>query len=50
MKLDDYIEKSKKELEDLRKLYKKNHESDPENWPVEAEEGDWTEQELAYRF
>ena len=50
MTLDEYIDKSKKELETLRKHYKDMLELDPENWPCEMPEGEWNQQELDYRF
>ena len=50
MTLDEYIDKSKEELETLRKHYKEMSELDPENWPFEMNEGEWSEQELGYRF
>ena len=50
MTLDEYIDKSKEELETLRKHYKEMSELDPENWPFEMPEGEWNQQELDYRF
>ena len=50
MTLDEYIDKSKKELETLRKHYKEMSELDPENWPLDMNECEWGEQELFYRF
>lgn len=50
MTLDEYIDKSKKELEIMRKHYKEMSDLDPENWPYDVTEEQWSEQELAYRF
>jgi hypothetical protein len=50
MTVDEYVEKSKIELDNMAKMFKDNHEKDPNGWPVEMEEDDWTEQELAARF
>ena len=50
MTLDEYIEESKAELDKFREHYKQENKKDPENWPLEAEDIDWAEQELGFRF
>jgi len=50
MKLEDYIEKAKKELDDLQNQFVESNKKDPDMWPLEMEETDWGDQELAARF
>ena len=50
MTLDEYIERSHKELDDFKKEYLEGHEKNPENFPLEMSYDDWGEQELAGRF
>ena len=50
MTLQEYIENAKKELDDMQLMWLENHGFDPDNWPLENEEGEWGEQELAQRF
>jgi hypothetical protein len=46
----EYVEKAKKELDDMVEEHEKGHESFPEMWFLEADESEWVEQELAARF
>lgn len=52
MKLEDYIKKAKKELDDFEIYWREENRksSDPDMWPLALEEEDWGEQELAARF
>jgi hypothetical protein len=46
----EYVEKAKKELDDMVEEYEKGNKASPIMWPLEAGEGEWVEQELAARF
>jgi hypothetical protein len=50
MTIDEYVEKAKKEIDGMAKLFKDNHEMAPERWLLEMEEDDWMDQEFAIRF
>jgi hypothetical protein len=50
MKLSEYITQAKKEIDDFEQLYVNGNKNDPEMWPLEADEGEWGDQELAARF
>lgn len=48
--LQEYIEQSIKELKKFESNWLKNNKKDPDSFPMELNEGDWGEQELAERF
>ncbi len=50
MKLKDYVTKRKAELDTFQKEWEKEHAKDAETWPLEMEEGEWGQQELAEDF
>ena len=50
MTIDEYVEKSKRELDNMAKMFKDGHEKEPKYWPLEMPENEWVEQELAARF
>lgn len=50
MKLHEYIETANRELNIMYSKWMKEHEKDPALWPLEMDEGEWNEQELAERF
>lgn len=50
MTLEEYVEMVKKDLDEFESNWKNSHESDPENWPMEMNEGNWDEQLLSYKF
>ncbi len=50
MKLHDYIEKAKAELENLEAKFLIEHLKDPKNLPIEMDEEDWIEQEISWRW
>jgi len=47
MHIKEYIEARIAELHAMQSQYESNHAFDPESWPVEMEESEWFEQELA---
>jgi len=47
MLLEDYLQIRRDELEYLQKLFLENNKKDPEQWPLEMEEGEWFHQELS---
>ncbi len=50
MTLPEYIKVAKAELDEFQKRYEKGNAEEPVNWPMEMDEGEWGEQELAGRF
>lgn len=50
MKLKDYIEQSKQELDDMEKMFIEENKTDPKNWPLEFPEEEWVDQEMSTRF
>lgn len=50
MTLEEYVEISKKELDEFKENYLLDHKNDPENWHLEMGDGEWVEQELSFRF
>lgn len=50
MNIEEYIETAKEELDLFKEEFLLKHKNDPENWPIDMEEGEWGEQELEYRF
>ena len=50
MTIDEYVEKAKSELDNFRTKWLLAHENDPENWPLDLDEGAWGQQELDERF
>ena len=50
MKLEEYVKLAKKELDEFEANWKKQHNTTPEDWPLEMNDADWGVQELASRF
>ena len=50
MTIDEYAEQAKREIDDFVTMYKREHEKNPSMWPMENDEAEWGEQELAARF
>jgi len=50
MKLHEYIEKAKEELDTMLDKFVEENKLDPDSWPLEMTEEEWVEQELAERF
>lgn len=48
MKLQEYIKIRIEELNALQSMWEEGNLKDPENYPMDMEEGDWYDQELAY--
>ena len=47
--LEEYLEIVRQEIEEFKEKYIEGHEQDPKNFPLKMAEGDWNEQELAFR-
>ena len=47
--LEEYLEIVRQEIEEFKERYVEGHEQDPKNFPLKMAEGDWNEQELAFR-
>ena len=47
--LEEYLEIVRQEIEEFKERYVEGHEQDPKNFPLKMTEGDWNEQELAFR-
>jgi len=50
MTLREYIELAKKELDSFEETWIEESENNPSFYPMEMDEGEWVEQELAIRF
>ena len=50
MKLREYVELAKQEIENMALDYEAQNLRDPDLWPLENERAEWGEQELAMRF
>jgi hypothetical protein len=50
VKLHEYIKQAKEELDKMYIKFVEENGNDPEGWPLEMDEGEWEEQELASRF
>ena len=50
MKLNEYIEQAKIELDDFKYLYELGHAENPERWPMEMDDSEWGELELDSRW
>lgn len=50
MQISEYIKKAKEELDNMEKTFVDSNKNDPKMWPLEMSEGEWGDQELAYRF
>jgi hypothetical protein len=50
MHIKEYIEKAKRELDDMQKMFEENYQKNPVDWVVEMAEEEWVEQEFAARF
>ena len=44
MTLREWIEEQKAELEQFATMWERNADTDPSNWPMNMEPGDWDEQ------
>lgn len=49
MKIEDFIAIVIDNTKSFRDYWLKEHENDPDLWPVEMSEGDWWEQLAAYQ-
>ena len=49
MKIEEYVDKAKKELDEFRKWYIEENEKNSETFPLKMEEGDWYDQKLLWR-
>jgi len=49
MKLHEYIEKAKEELDAMLDKFVEENKLDPDNWPLEMAEEEWLDQEIAER-
>lgn len=47
--LEEYLEIVRQEIEEFKERYVEGHEQDQKNFPLKMTEGDWNEQELAFR-
>ena len=47
--LEEYLEIIRQEMEKFKERYIEGHEQAPKNFPLKMTEGDWNEQELAFR-
>ena len=47
--LEEYLEIVRQEIEEFKERYVEGHEQDPKTCPLKMTEGDWNEQELAFR-
>lgn len=47
--LEEYLKIIKQKIKKFKKKYVEGHEQDPKNFPLKMAEGDWNEQELAFR-
>ena len=47
--LEKYLKIVRQEIEEFKERYVEDHEQDPKNFPLKMTEGDWNEQELAFR-
>lgn len=47
--LEEYLEIVRQEIEEFKERYVEGHEQDSKNFPLKMTEGDWNEQELAFR-
>ena len=47
--LEEYLEIVRQEMEKFKEKYIEGHEIEPKNFPLKMTEGDWNEQELAFR-
>lgn len=50
MTLEEYVKRAKMELDEFEAQWKQDHSRDPKNFPMELQEDEWKEQELAVRF
>lgn len=48
MKLNDYIDMTKCEVERFNKWYRKQHEKTPNRFPLEMDASDWMEQFIIF--
>lgn len=50
MTLNEYLIKARQEIIDMESKWNTEHIKDPAAWPMEMDEAEWVEQELAMRF
>lgn len=48
MTLDQYVQQLKKDVEEFEAMWRKNHATRPQEWPLSMGEGDWYEQFLMF--